>query len=56
MVLPDKNNYARANEISAAEAIRNTALVHPHGFGIEMGDISTLRTVDSVPSASKLSL
>ena len=49
VVLPDRNNYARANEIS--EALRNDALVHPHRFGIEMEDVSTLRTVSSVPSA-----
>ena len=53
LVVPDKNNYARENE---SEAVRNAALVHPHGFGIEMEDVKTLRTVDSVPSASKLSL
>ena len=47
-VLPDKNNYARANE---SEAVRNAALVDPHRFGIEMEDVSTLRTVSSVPSA-----
>ena len=43
-------NYARENEM-ASEAVRNAALVHPHGFGIEMEDVSTLRTVSSVPSA-----
>ena len=48
VVLP--NNYARENEM-ASEAVRNAALVHPQGFGIEMEDVSTLRTVSSVPSA-----
>uniref|UniRef100_A0A7S2PHM1 PA domain-containing protein n=1 Tax=Skeletonema marinoi TaxID=267567 RepID=A0A7S2PHM1_9STRA len=55
VVLPSDDlllNHARAQEISAAaEAVRNAAVAHPHTFGIEKADVTTLRTVDSVPSA-----
>ena len=51
-VADDDLNHARAQEISAAaEAVRNAAVAHPHTFGIETADVTTLRTVDSVPSA-----
>eukprot|EP00986_Skeletonema_menzelii_P002423 scaffold652_cov142-Skeletonema_menzelii.AAC.10 len=46
VVLPDS---VCAQEIS--EAVRNEAVAHPHSFGIEIEDVTTLRTVDSVPSA-----
>ena len=50
----DLNYYAkiRAKEISAAaEAVRNAAIAQPQKFGIEKGDVQSLRIVDSVPSA-----